>query len=550
MLATLIHNYLFRIGLCISLIFISAAHFTRMPAPPSGHVQENVQKPSIDKNVPSENLPPEDLETPAGVPAGPTFQRPVVIALHGTIDHQLNRYFQDRLQRAQKLNSDLLIIEIESPGGLKTVSLELAEQLRDIKWAKTVAYIPRRALSGGALIALGCDEIILGADAIYGDIGEIYADPELFAFRFVPAKIQSVLVRQARDLAVAKQRSPEIAEAMIDKDVMVYSQKGDEGRLIFQTVRVDVEDKPQPPWQLIEESGPERFLTINGARAVEIGFAQRLANNQTELLTGLGIQNSAVQRLEYNTTDWLVDVLNHPLITVILVVVGLLALYLEFSAPGIGIGSGIAGVSALLFFWSRFLGGTADWLEVVLFLAGLAFLLLELFVIPGWGVSGLLGLIMLCASLVMAGQDFVVPQSAYQWNQMITSLLVVLTSAMLFVLGAIIITKKIGRIPVFNQLVLVPPGSGIETASASGDKPNKPLPPAHPWVSVGDWGRTDSPLRPAGRVSFSGRSIDVISNGDFIERGTNVKVISIQGSTIVVSTVESSDIQITNVKNA
>ena len=113
--------------------------------------------------------------------------------------------------------------------------------------------------------------------------------------------------------------------------------------------------------------------------------------------------------------------------------IGLVALYLELSAPGISVGGLIAGLCAVLFFWSRFLGGTSTWLEVLLFLAGTVFLVVEVFVIPGWGVSGLMGLVLILVSVVMASQEFVVPSTGRQWNQLVTTLLVILCAGCVFV---------------------------------------------------------------------------------------------------------------------
>ncbi len=190
---------------------------------------------------------------------------PAIIEFHGPIDWQLAKYFMSRLKRAEAAGVDLLIIEIDSPGGLKSESLEIAEKLRDIDWAYTVAFVPREAISGGALITLGCDELIVDQKTRLGDIGVIEYDPQLFAFRFAPAKIHSVLARQARDLATAKGRPPELAEAMIDKDVQVYT-RPKQGGLEYMTTRVG-QAAPPAPWELVKESGAERFLTLNGARA-------------------------------------------------------------------------------------------------------------------------------------------------------------------------------------------------------------------------------------------------------------------------------------------
>jgi len=473
-------------------------------------------------------------------PRPQSFARPFLIELTGDIDPSDTAFLRNRLQRAKAAKADLLIIEIDSPGGYKTESLAIGEMLRDLDWAYVVAYVPREAISGGALLSFGADEIYCSPDMRFGDIGPIHFDPTEFAFRLVPAKLQSVLVREARDLAEAKGYPPDLAEAMVDKDVLVYQRRTPDGKLEFRRSHLNDNEKPGDEWTLIEESGPERFLTLNGARAKELGIATELVADRSELVKKLELQPDKLTVFKVNAADRVARVLNSWWATALLIVIGLLALYLEMSSPGIGIGALVSGLCAMLFFWSHFLGGTADWLEVLLFLAGLVFLAMELFVIPGWGISGLLGLLLILTSTVMATQDFVVPSNSEQWNQFLTSLLTLLCALALVFLGAVLITKKIGKIPVFNQMVLAPqpdPEVILETSSAK-TKPAKPGAASHPAVSVGDWGKTDSPLRPAGRANFNGLSLDVISDGQFVEQGQQIKVVRIQGSVVVVSPIE------------
>jgi membrane-bound serine protease (ClpP class) len=215
----------------------------------------------------------------------------------------------------------------------------------------------------------------------FGDIGPIHFDPTEFAFRLVPAKLQSVLVREARDLAEAKGYPPDLAEAMVDKDVLVYQRRGADGKLEFRRSHLNDNEKPGDDWTLIEESGPERFLTLNGARAKELGIATELAADRAELVEQLGLQSEKLTVFKVNAADRVARVLNSWWATALLIVIGMLALYLEISSPGIGIGALVSGLCAMLFFWSHFLGGTADWLEVLLFLAGLVFLAMELFLL-------------------------------------------------------------------------------------------------------------------------------------------------------------------------
>ena len=464
------------------------------------------------------------------------ISNPAMIELKGEINFKTSQYINSRVSAAKAAGTDFLVLYIDSPGGLKSESLNIAEKFRDIDWAYTVAFVPREAISGGALITLGFDELVVSKKARLGDIGIIAFDAEEFAFRFAPAKIQSVLVRQARDLAASKGRPPELAEAMIDKDVLVYS-KPKLGGFEFKTARVDADEKPKPPWELIEESGKERFLTVNGSRAQSLGIAQTLAEDTTAFNKEFNIEQSKIKMYQRTATDDIVYYLNWPLVTGLLVIVGFIALFIELSAPGIGIGGLVSGLCAALFFWSRFLGGTSTWLEIVLFLAGLTFLAMELFVIPGWGVSGLMGLALMFGSLIMAGQDFVLPTSNDQWNQFLTSVLMLMCSGIIIFIAGVFITKRLGHLPVFNRMILAPEPDIVQPTVGK-----KPMPTPHPSISVGDWGKSESLLRPAGRASFAGRSFDVVSDGAFIEPGQQVKVLAIHGNRIVVAEVVDDDL--------
>ncbi len=477
------------------------------------------------------------------------YRKPVVIEFDGVIDWNNSTYLHTRIQRAQRHGADLLIIKINSPGGLVSESIRIAETLRDINWAYTVAYIPGQAVSGGALISFGCDEIIVGSNASFGDIGAIEFDPELFAFRYVPAKAQSILVSQARSLAESKGRPPELAESMIDKDVLLFV-NSEIQPVQFRTARLQSPTQtPQQAaeqagidlanWELVPESGAERFLTLTGTRSVELGLASAKLDNVGEVLKRLNANESMITTFRYNTTDTIVYVLNHPLVTALLVIVGIIALYIEFSAPGLGGGGLIALLCAAIFFWSRFMGGTAGALEIILFVSGIGFLLMEIFVIPGWGISGIMGLGLILVSAVMASLNFVVPESSTQWSQLIANVLILLCSGVASLICLTWLAKKMGSIPVLNRMILVPHTEGGSSPSVvKGKLAGKPTPVPHPVVSVGDWGIAQSVLRPAGRARFGRDSLDVVSEGSYIDPGQQVRVIEITGNRIVVTVID------------
>jgi membrane-bound serine protease (ClpP class) len=234
-------------------------------------------------------------------------------------------------------------------------------------------------------------------------------------------------------------------------------------------------------------------------------------------------------RYEPGSLELVIRVLNNPFITGALFVIGLIALYIEISAPGISVGGVTAALCFSLFFWSRFLGGTAGWLEVILFFAGVAFLLMEVFVIPGFGVAGLTGLGLMLVSLILASQEFLVPDTPRDRERLAVSLTVITGSGFL-VLGAIVVlARQFGKVPVVNRLVLKAPVTAGDDSQSTQKDGTLQYP-----VSVGDIGIAESPLRPAGKAMFGEAYVDVVADGSFVDSGRPVKVVATRGRSIVV----------------
>ena len=468
------------------------------------------------------------------------YSHPVLIRFEGPITPMLQQYFYRKLDAAEQDKSDLVIVEIDSPGGFLEESLEIANRLSDTTWAHTLAYIPREALSGAAIVALGCDEIVMAKTAKLGDAGPIFLGDDAL-FRHAPEKLRSDLVVEIRMLAEGSGRPPALAAAMVDMDLVVYRVKNtDTGEETFMSEAEldsledsEVWEKGKP----VHESREGYFLEVTGDRAVELRLAEANVANRQELKERYGIQGELTV-LESSSVDVAVYILNHPFVTGLLFVIGLVALYIEFSMPGVGMGILTAGLCFALFFWSRFLGGTADWLELVLFVSGLAFLAVELFVLPGFGVAGLSGLLLLFCSLVLAGQTFVIPHTGRQLDTLTGTLFVLTVSGGTFLVLAVILSRSFGSLPFLSRLTLTPP-------DPEQIQPQQPHPqqdqgasagPAHrALVAPGDLGIADSALRPAGKARFGNRFVDVITDGEFITKGSRVRVVQTSGSRVLVS---------------
>lgn len=449
-------------------------------------------------------------------------------------------YFNRKFQEAEEMGADVVVVEIDSPGGRVDSSLNMAFALRDAKWATTVAYVPRQALSGAAIMSLGCDHIIMNKNAFIGDAGPIFM-AEDFLFRHAPEKIRSDLVAKVRSLAESTERPPAIAEAMVDMDLEVFKvTHEDDGDIAYMSDAElkALDDEEVMAWKkgpLLEASKEGQFLEVNGAEAVEIGLANDIAGSRDMLAMQFGKRGDDIVVLESTWVDTLIGVLNTRFITVLLFIVGLIAAYMEMAAPGIGVGGLISALCFGLFFWSRFLGGTAGWLEVLLFLAGVAFILMELFVIPGFGIAGFGGILLILLSLFMASQRFTGGEGI-KASDLTNTLLVITGASVASIVGMWVASQYFGGLKLFSHLTLEPPEPVIAAAGtlASGSSTDTLAP-----VAKGDEGIADSALRPSGRVLFGDDYRDVVTDGSFVDKGARVRVVKVAGTHITVREIES-----------
>ncbi|XZE53099.1 NfeD family protein [Planctomycetaceae bacterium SH139] len=459
-----------------------------------------------------------------------------VIPLDGEINPSLQGFFQRNFETALAAGAEVIVLDIDSPGGRLDTTLEMTEVITAAEQVETVAFIRNSAYSGAAMLALACDRIEMHPEAQMGDVGVIVGG--LFSpFQYVEEKQRSPVVASIRTLAENRDRPAALAEAMVDKDVTVFSATHKEdGRQAYFTEAgweslADQEDWLQGP--PVFETRERNFLTVNGRRAVELGLAEGTSRSLDEVLGQIGAERPA-KVLAWTWVDTLIDWLNSFWITALLILIGLLALVLELSAPGISIGGLVSLLCFSLFFWSRFLGGTAGWLEVTLFLMALAFIAAEFFLIPGFGVAGISGAFLLILSLVMASQRVLLPQSGGGWSDLGWNLLAVCGALTAFVIGVFLLADQLGNLPLFRRLVLEPPalgGAGGNTFAAS----NKPV-QLSPWerLGIGDLGRTVSPLRPSGKAQFADEIVDVATEGEFIDTDTAVRVYRKQRGKVIV----------------
>ncbi len=483
------------------------------------------------------NLPPEAMRE-AGLGNQNVSVR--VIAVHGIIDGILGEFVEREMRNAVAKGVNTLIFHIDSPGGDKDIAEHVAMAISELDATKitTVAWIPKGAWSGGALIAFGCDKVILHPEAQIGDIGVITMTEPGGQFERAPEKIVSPFLQFAATLAKRKNRPPALLQAMIDKDLTVFqvTSKAD-GRVTYMSeadIQASHEEWIKGP--MVPESREGILLTVNGQRAHELGLADAPCRDIDELRSRLGIpEQTDLTPVASTWVDSLLVVLNSGVGGFLLMTLGIICIYIELHVPS-GLFAILSTVFFALFFWSRFLGGTSGTLELVLFVLGIGLLALEVFVIPGFGVFGVSGILLTLASLVLASHTFAGMTLTEGFQESMGSLGSLAAAMVTVIAVAVVLNRFMPSIPFLNRLILTPPGFAM--AGSDGPLLNPSLlstmPVAVGAVDIGSVGITASALRPSGKAIFGDSYMDVVSDGAYVDHGTPVEVIRIAGNRIIV----------------
>jgi membrane-bound ClpP family serine protease len=197
------------------------------------------------------------------------------------------------------------------------------------------------------------------------------------------------------------------------------------------------------------------------------------------------------------------------------------------STPGVGVPGVLGTLCLILFFWSQYLGGNADWLEILLFVAGVVFILMELFVVPGTMVLGISGLLMVVLSIVLATQTFLIPRNSRELAQLPISLGIACAAFGGTLVGLFLLRKFLPNAPFFKRLMLEPPASTspFEEERQGGEEFD---------VRVGQRGTAISRLVPSGKARIGRKYVDVITDGLIVDPQTEIEVVEVAGNRVLV----------------
>lgn len=440
-----------------------------------------------------------------------------VVRIDGTIDLGLVPYLARVLEQADQENAQAVILEINTPGGRLDAALQMRDTLLNTP-VRTIAYVNREAFSAGALIAIAAEEIYLAPGAVMGA-----ATPVTGTGETADEKVVSAVRTTFRSTAELRGRNPQVAEAMVDPRVSIDG--------------------------LVSEG---QLLTLTTTEALAWEYADGVAENRQQLLDATGLAGVSVEETSAALAEQVVRFLTHPIVASLLTALGFLLIVVDVSSGGLGILS-VIGVSLFaIFFWGHFLAGLAGWEGVALLVVGLALIGVEVFVIPGFGVAGVLGVAAILGSLYLSvtGGQIVTPQDTERgvMTMGLTLLLILLGGALAFWL-----LPKAGP---FRGLVLQTQlGHPDLKPAATGPIRLEPLQPKEvarqatsdqfgneePKSLLGAHGRALSDLRPGGFALIAGDRVDVVSRGDYIRAGEEVEVILDECYRRVVRRVEPED---------
>jgi membrane-bound serine protease (ClpP class) len=430
---------------------------------------------------------------PSGL-AEPARPLVYVVPIKGIIDLGLAPFVERTLKEAADARADAVILNVDTFGGRVDAAVQIRDALLRSK-TKTIAFVNKRAISAGALISLAAETIAM-ADG--GTIGA--ATPVQIGMPGAPAqpveeKTVSYMRKEFRATAESRKRPPMLAEAMVDADVEVSG---------------------------VIEKG--KLLTLTTNEALQLGVADFRAEQVNDVLAQLKLSGAEVRHAQESWAESVVRVLTNPVVSSILIAAAMLGIIVEIQTPGFGVPGGLGLAGLALFLWGHWLVQLAGWEEVLLIGTGLLLLLAEVFVIPGFGIAGALGIVALLwglgLSLIGAGATWTVMGSAL--GQVIAAWLVAVVLALAMV-------RMMPRLPFGRGLVLE---TGLSAAGGYASTPESDR------GRLGQRGIADSALRPAGIARFDHERVDVVTEGEFLEPGTAVEVIRIEGNRIVVRSVE------------
>ncbi len=412
-----------------------------------------------------------------GAEQGPVY----IVKLDDTIDYAAEDLLARAIQEANLAMSPLLIVEIDTYGGY----IDSAINMKDIILSspvKTVTFVNKKALSAGALIAFSGETLFISQGSTIGAAEAREGDEK------ADEKVTSAWVSELSATASARDKDPNIAAAMADSTIAI------EG--------------------VIEEG---RLLTLTDVEALDLGMADYAAESYEDIYTVLEITPTTMVEVEQTFVEKFSVFVTNPVVAGILIAIGLATIIIEILTSGFS-GLGVIGISAFaLYFAGHIILTSVGWVALLLFFLGIILIIVEAFVVPGFGITGIAGIAGILGSIFL-----VAPTPEYAILSLLIA--VVLTTIVLVISIKHMKTRKIWKKLILNQRTDTESGYTVPNVD------NKDL--------LGKEGVTITPLRPAGAIELDGERIDVVTEGDFLAAGISVRIVGMDGTRIIVRVIK------------
>lgn len=454
------------------------------------------------------SIHPSVAQSGSDVPAGGSVY---VVPITGAIDLGLAPYLSRVLSEAEAAGAVAVLLPIDTPGGRLDAVLQMRDALLGSD-VRTIAFVDRTAFSAGALVAIAAEEIYMAPGAVMGAATPVEGGTGDAA----DEKIISAVRTTFKATAEARGRDPAIAEAMVDADVAIDG--------------------------LVARG---ELLTLTTNEALAWGYADGVATNRAEVLAAAGLQGANVVETAPSLAEQLVRFITDPAISSLIIAVGVLLLIGDFFVEGFGL-AGAAGLGLLaLFFWGHYLAGLTGWEDVALVILGLLLIAVEIIIVPGFGIPGVLGLAALLGGffLAMLGRDIQTPAGIEQAAVTIAFAFVGIVVGLAAILTLLSRGRRPGRLVLQSavgdtELPSEPVSAGwLRWFGASERLPREPhsaLP-----RSVGDASTALLPdpsgdvalsdLRPGGIARIGGQRVDVVTDGEHIAAGEPITLVRDEG---------------------
>ncbi|MEK7711323.1 MAG: NfeD family protein [Planctomycetota bacterium] len=531
-----------------------------------------------------------------------------ILTLHDEITDITTNSLRRRIEQARASGAGVIVLDMNTPGGLVTSSIDIADLLRNLTGIKTVAWVHNSAYSGGALVAVACDEIVMARSSRIGDSQVIMGGPT--GVTAIPEDLQpkayTPVIHDFRTSARRNGYSLVLSEAFVVPEREVWwleNTKTGEREFVFREEKMrrldeqeEADDKNsetekeakkaptakdvdggdtreadeheadgrksleenQSPrsgdlghplkreWRLVKTyfdsllgkevdarqpvDADDELLQMSPSEAIAFGFCKAVVSDEHELRERYNL--SEALRFDPLWSESLALWMTSMYVRGFLMVIILLGAYVEFHTPGVGVPGLVALIALAIFVVAPYLAGLANIWEIVAVFVGLVLIAVELFVIPGFGVMGICGALMVLVGLVATfvpdepGRSFplLFPSLPSTVEAMKVAIITVVASMTASLLGMVMLSRYLPIMPVFRRLVPAnPTPSGV-----SIDDPYRGA------ARVGDLGTAEGPLRPAGKARFADMLVDVVTQGEFLESQSRIVVIERRGNRVVV----------------